>query len=163
MKSGPVFLWRGSVALLCEACQCLMIRWNIQTPATRRQAHWYVVIPNRGLSYSDPQTFMHVHMLTAQTYTVHTRTLQSVDLWLNHGIKGIHSKVTGRKTNDRRDSETAIWLLIPAMCSKVEKKKRYLPPHLDEQIVNNSTRYIHDACCDPWFFTASQFCKKKAW
>lgn len=72
MKSGPVFLWRGSVALLCEACQRLMIRWNIQTPATRRQAHWYEVIPNHGLSYADPQTFIHAHVLTTQTCTVHT-------------------------------------------------------------------------------------------
>lgn len=71
MKSGPVFLWRGSVALLCEACQRLMIRWNIQTPATRRQAHWYAVIPNRGLSYADPQTFMHAHILAVQTHAVH--------------------------------------------------------------------------------------------
>lgn len=102
MKSGPVFHWRGSVALLCEACQRLMIRWNIQTPATRRQAHWYVVIPNRGLSDTAPQTFMHVHVLTSQTHTLHTHThvcmhtythtllllplCKGVDLWLKHGI-----------------------------------------------------------------------------
>lgn len=134
MKSGPVFLWRGSVALLCEACQCLMIRWNIQTPATRRQAHWYAVIPNCGLSYADPLTFMHVHVLTAQTHAVHPHTrmcmhtytptpfyplCKGVDLWDKHGIKGIHSKEIGRKMNDR---EIQRWLLIPAMCRKVEKK-----------------------------------------
>lgn len=74
MKSGPVFLWRGSVALLCEACQRLMIRWNIQTPAPRRQAHWYVVIPNCGLCYTDPQIFMHAHALIMQAQTVRSHT-----------------------------------------------------------------------------------------
>lgn len=75
MKSGPVFLWRGSVALLCEACQRLMIRWNIQTPATRRQANWYVLIPDRGPSHADLQIFMHVHVLVTLTHTVHAHTL----------------------------------------------------------------------------------------
>lgn len=129
MKSGPVFLWRGSVALLCEACQRLMIRWNIQTAARWRQAHWYVVIPNCGLSDADPQTFMHVHVLATQGHTVHAHihsqsshfAMVLIDDW-NMASKGIHRKVIGRKKEWQRFREPAIWLLIPVMCRKLEKK-----------------------------------------
>lgn len=169
MKSGPVFLWRGSVALLCEACQRLMIRWNIQTPATRRQAHWYVVIPNRGVSHADPQIFMHVHVLTKQTHThVHARI---------HSHSSHFAKVLIYDSNMASRVYTVKWLEEKRMTEGFrdgnlaidscyvqeggEKKwaawKRFTP-RLDEQIVNNSTCSIQDAHCDPWFFTSSKFC-----
>lgn len=109
MKSGPVFLWRGSVALLCEACQRLMIRWNIQTPATRRQAHWYVVIPNRGLSYANPQTFMHAHVLATQTYTVHTHMYSHVHAHI-HSHSSHFTKVLMYDSNMASRVYTAKWL-----------------------------------------------------
>lgn len=110
MKSGPVFLWRGSVALLCEACQRLMIRWNIQKPAGRRQAQWYVVIPNRALSYADPQTLMHVHVFATQAHTVRTYaptppSLQRCWFMTQTWHQGYTQQSDWKKNKSRRDSE----------------------------------------------------------
>lgn len=128
MKSGPVFLWRGSVALLCEARQRLMIRWNIQTSNTKRQAHWYAVVkPNRGLAQADPQTFMHVHVFATHidTYSSNTHShmlpllplCKGIDIWPKHSIKGIYRKVMGIKNKWQWDSEkeqSGYWFLLCA-------------------------------------------------
>ena len=63
-----------------------------------------------------------------------------------------------------RCREEALWLLIPAgRWRRVEKYGRDFPPRLDEQIVNNSTHAIPNACCDPWFLSLLLTSAKKAW
>lgn len=134
MKSGPVFLWRGSVARLCEACQRLMIRWNIQTPATRRQAHRYVVIPNRGLAYADSVTFMHVHAVPARAH--------------------IHPPLTPFEKLLIYQSNTAT--------EKNMLQERHFTPHLDEQIVNYSKWTVRGCTvCSMIFSLLLNFAKKK--
>lgn len=166
MKSGPVFLWQGSVALLCEACQRLMIRWNIQAPTRSRQAHWYVLIPDHGLLCRSTNIYVCTRSCDTYTYSIRTHA-PPLTHFANQLIyeSNMAARVgTAKWLEENWMKEILRWLLILAMCRKVEKKSHcsrdiFPSPWLvDCKLVPCSS--VQDTLCDPWFHSALEFCKK---
>lgn len=114
-----------------------MIRWNIQTPATRRQARWCTIILSYGLSlFFFLQICSHLCLCTLTTLTHahtcvcrHTFNLLSLykgfDLWPKYGVKGAPQSVWRRKKWWRfTKQQFGYWFLLCAeryskkLCSK---------------------------------------------